>query len=225
MRGGLAGRRIAERRACGRILGVETEVVDNHDGELMPTLENRRTLVRIIRNWRADVVISHRPNDYHPDHRYLAQIVQDAAFMVTVPMFEPATPRLEHNPIFFYLYDRFRKPWPFEPDVVVGIDRVAERKYRALLEMPSQLAEWLPWIAGVTTQVPGDAAGLEQYMRDWCRARDVEVAERYRARLVEIYGKRRGEKIETAEALEICEYGRQPEQAELMPMFGWPEKR
>ena len=68
-----------------RRLGVTTEVLDIHDGELLPTLENRRTITRLIREWKADIVIAHRPNDYHPDHRYTGILVQDAAFMVIVP--------------------------------------------------------------------------------------------------------------------------------------------
>ena len=71
----------------GRRLGVTTEVLDIHDGEIMPTLENRRTFARLIREWNADVVITNRPNDYHPDHRYTSILVQDSAYMVTVPFF------------------------------------------------------------------------------------------------------------------------------------------
>ncbi|MCB1022522.1 MAG: PIG-L family deacetylase, partial [Acidobacteria bacterium] len=81
--GPLANRRSAEVQACAEILGIEAEVLDNHDGELMPTLENRKKIARLIREWQADVVLSPRPNDYHPDHRYTAILVQDAAFMVT----------------------------------------------------------------------------------------------------------------------------------------------
>ena len=87
-----------ERSRRRRILGIETEVLDNHDGELMPTLENRRTITRLIREWQADIVISHRPNDYHPDHRYTGVLVQDAAYMVTVPFFCPDVPPLDEQP-------------------------------------------------------------------------------------------------------------------------------
>ena len=59
--GPLARRRAAEAAECGRILGSQTEVLDIHDGELEPTLENRRTVTRLIREWKADVVIAHRP--------------------------------------------------------------------------------------------------------------------------------------------------------------------
>src|SRR5688572_19900989 len=92
--GPLAQRRTAEAVKADKILGAESEVLDIHDGELEPNLENRRKITRLIRQWQADIVIAHRPWDYHPDHRYTGVLVQDAAFMVTVPFFCPDTPVL-----------------------------------------------------------------------------------------------------------------------------------
>ena len=114
-----------------KILGITTQVLDIHDGELVPTLENRRTITRLIREWKADIVIGHRPNDYHPDHRYVGLLVQDAAYMVTVPFFCPDTPHLERNPVFLYFQDSFQKPNPFTADVVVAIDDVIDKKLAA----------------------------------------------------------------------------------------------
>src|SRR5579862_3578078 len=128
----LARRRTAEVKRCAEILGIETEVLDIHDGELLPTLENRRTITRKIREWKADVVIAHRPNDYHPDHRYTGILVQDAAFMVIVPSFCPDVPALRKNPVFLYSEDNFKKPNPFEADVVVPIDPVMDQKVGAV---------------------------------------------------------------------------------------------
>src|SRR5712691_3411116 len=108
--GPLARRRTAEVEAAAKILGITTEVLDIHDGELLPTLENRRTLTRLIREWKADLVFGPRPNDYHPDHRYTGVLVQDAAYMVTVPHFCPDVPYLKENPIFLYYPDHFEKP-------------------------------------------------------------------------------------------------------------------
>src|SRR6185503_5031475 len=85
--GALANRRLAEVRECAKIFGIETEVIDIHDGELEPTLENRKTVARLIRDWQADVVLFHRPYDYHPDHRYVGVLVQDAAVVVSAPFF------------------------------------------------------------------------------------------------------------------------------------------
>ena len=168
----LARRRTAEVQRCAEILGIETEVLDIHDGELMPTLENRRTITRKIREWKADLVIAHRPNDYHPDHRYTGILVQDAAFMVIVPSFCPDVPALAKNPVFLYAQDDFQKPNPFEPDVVVPIDPVLDQKVACIDALESQFYEWNPRLFGYLDQVPkGKAERLE-----WTRKR---VLDRY----------------------------------------------
>src|SRR5947209_228835 len=130
--GPLAQRRAAEVHEAARILGITTEVLDIHDGELLPTLENRRTLTRLIREWQADIVMGPRPNDYHPDHRYTGVLVQDAAYMVTVPNFCPDVPFLRKNPVFLYYTDHFQKPNPSQPDVAVSLDSVMDKKLDAL---------------------------------------------------------------------------------------------
>ena len=122
--GQLAQRRTAEVQEAAKVLGTTAEVLDIHDGELLPTLEHRQKIVRLIRNWKADIVISHRPWDYHPDHRYVGVLVQDAAYMVTVPFFCPDTPPLTKNPVFLFSSDRFQKPYPFEADIAVSLDDV-----------------------------------------------------------------------------------------------------
>src|SRR6266581_7001245 len=136
--GPLARRRKAEAERADEILGITTEVLDIHDGELLPTLENRRLITRLIREWKADIVMGPRPNDYHPDHRYTGVLVQDAAYMVTVPFFCPDVPAMKKNPAFFYYPDNFRKPNPFAPDVLVSIDDVMAKKLDALAVMESQ---------------------------------------------------------------------------------------
>src|SRR5581483_5781010 len=139
--GPLARRRKAEVDQAARLLGIESEVLDIHDGELLPTLENRRTITRLIREWKADVVLSHRPNDYHPDHRNVGVLVQDAAYMVTVPFFCPDTPYLEKNPVFMYYEDRFTKPNVFAGDIVASIDDVIDKKLDAVDALESQFFE------------------------------------------------------------------------------------
>ena len=64
-------------------------------------------MVHSIRDWQADIVMTHRPNDYNPDHRYLGILVQDRAFMVTVPSYDLNAPAVEPNPVFLYLFDPF----------------------------------------------------------------------------------------------------------------------
>lgn len=220
MAGGvLANRRTAEVQACAEILGIEAEVLDNHDGELLPTLENRKQIARLIREWQADIVLSPRPNDYHPDHRYTAILVQDAAFMVTVPFFTPDTPRVEKNPVFLYYSDRFQKPYPFEADLVVGIDEVSDKKYSCMGALKSQFSEWNAWLDGYIGEVPKEEEARKAYIKGRFQRRDAAVADRYRDRLIALYGERKGKAVKYAEAFELCEYGSQPSLEELKKLF------
>ena len=225
--GELAKRRTAEVKAAAKKLGIETEVLDIHDGELMPTLENRKIFVRLIREWKADIVMGPRPNDYHPDHRYTGILMQDAAFMVTVTFYCPDVPQLPNNPVFLYLSDGFQKPNPFEPDVVVSIDDVIEQKADALWLLESQIENlWATGNFERVVPVPKDGAEREarrKAMRDRFAQRAESVADKYRAKLIELYGEEKGKKIRYAEAFELCEYGSRasPDKLkQLFPFFG-----
>lgn len=217
--GPLAIRRRAEVEACARGLGIETEVLDIHDGELMPTLENRKKVARLIRDWQADIVLSHRPWDYHADHRYTGVLVQDAAVLVVAPFFVPDTPPVERNPIFLYYSDGFEKPYPFEPTLVVGIDAVAEKKWECVSRMPSQFGDADSWQARTRPDVPSGDEERAAYLLDLVRQRNEDVAERYRDRLIELYGEEEGRAIRYAEAFELGQYGRQPTVEDLKRLF------
>ena len=223
--GPLARRRTAEVQHAARILGITTEVLDIHDGELLPTLENRRTITRLIREWKADIVMSHRPNDYHPDHRYTGILVQDSAYMVTVPFFCPDTPVLRTNPVFLFYPDRFQKPSPFQPDVAVSIDAVIDRKLDALDKLVSQFYEGgANGSADLLPSDPAKQAERRRKIREHFAARNRAVAQRYRSKLVDWYGQEKANKVQYAEAFEICEYGRQPDKTELARLFPFFEK-
>jgi LmbE family N-acetylglucosaminyl deacetylase len=218
--GPLARRRKAEAERADQILGVTCEVLDIHDGELLPTLENRRTITRLIREWNADIVMSPRPNDYHPDHRYTGVLVQDAAYMVTVPFFCPDVPYLTNNPVFFYYPDGFQKPNPFQPDVAVSIDSVIEKKLDALDALESQFYEG--GANGSAALVPSEPAKKEErhrQVRSGFGRRYQGYAQRFRSKLTDFYGAEKANSVRYAEAFEICEYGRRPDQAELKKLF------
>lgn len=223
--GPLARRRTAEVKQVARLLGITTEVLDIHDGELLPTLENRRTLTRLIRQWKADVVMSHRPNDYHPDHRYTGVLVQDSAYMVTVPFFCPDTPILRNNPVFLYYPDRFQKPNPFRPDIAVSIDSVIDRKLDALDTLVSQFYEGgANGSADLLPSDPDKQKERRRQVREGFAARNRDVAQRFRGKLADWYGKEKADKVQYAEAFEICEYGRRPNKEELAKLFPFFEK-
>ena len=218
--GALAKRRAAEAKEAGRRFGVVYDILDNHDGELEPTLAVRLQIIRKIREWHADIVIAPRPNDYHPDHRYTGVLVQDAAYMVGVPNVVPDVAPLKKNPVFLHMYDRFKKPNPFTPDIAVDITSVFDKKINALDAHVSQFYEWLPWIGGYADQVP---TGINE-RREWL-AKQYERRWQPGARttLEKYYGKQKAAAAKYVEAFEICEYGTQPDEAAikmLFPMLG-----
>jgi len=212
----LAKRRYAETQLSAKRLGIaEYQVLNNHDGELLPSLEVRKQIIRAIRLWKADIVIAPRPNDYHPDHRYTGVLVQDAAYMVVVPNVVPDVPALRKNPIFLYYEDGFQKPAPFRPDVVVAIDDVWDKKIDALDAHVSQVYEWLPWVDDRLAQVPQDAAARKKWLSE---TRGQRISEPVKAALAKRYGAQ-AEGVRHAESFELCEYGRRPEIAALQDMF------
>ncbi len=220
--GPLAQRRAAESKAAAEKFGVTSEVLDIHDGELVPSLEYRRMITRVIRTWHSDIVISHRPWDYHPDHRYVGILVQDAAFMVTVPFFCPDTPVLKTNPVFLYSSDGFVKPYPFRADVIVSVDDSFEQKLSGIHELTSQAYEGGAGGSEESVrQVPpaSDERGRREWLKTRWEQRQSREADKYREQLIEWYGKERGQAVKFAEAFELCEYGRRPTAAELRKLF------
>jgi LmbE family N-acetylglucosaminyl deacetylase len=215
--GELARRRFDETQESARRLGIaEYEVFNNHDAELVPSLEVRKQVIRAIRAWKADIVIAPRPNDYHPDHRYTGVLVQDAAYMVVVPNFMSEVPALHDNPIFLYYNDGFQKPAPFRPDIVVALDDVWDTKVNALDAHVSQFYEWLPWVAHRSADVPKDPAARKQYLS---KMRVQRITDEGRRTLERRYGKEKAASVQYAESFELCEYGRQPSLADLDAIF------
>ncbi len=214
--GALAKRRIAEALEAGKRFGVTYDVLDNHDGELLPTLAIRLQIIRKIREWNADVVIAPRPNDYHPDHRYTGVLVQDAAYMVAVPNVAPDTAPLKKNPVFLYSQDFFQRPNAFRPDIAVDITSVYNQKIHALSAHESQVYEWLPWIGGYLNEVPKNPADRKK----WLAGRSVvPITPEVRKSLEQWYGKEKASGVKNAEAFEICEYGTQPKEEDIRKLF------
>jgi len=217
--GPLAKRRKAEVAECARILGIESQVLDVHDGELTPSLENRRAVARVIREWQADIVMGHRPYDYHPDHRYTGVLLNDAAVVVVAPFFVPDTPPTPRNPVFLYYSDNFQDPKPFDPTVVVGIDEVADKKWKCITAMPSQFGDKDSWQGRTLPNVPASDGDRQAYLLELVKKRNMAVADEYRERLVALYGKEKGQAITYAEAFQLGQYGRQASLDELKQLF------
>jgi LmbE family N-acetylglucosaminyl deacetylase len=201
----LARVRREEARRAGEVIGVKYITLDNHDGQLMPTYENRLQVIKLIREHQADIVIFPRPYDYHPDHRYTGTLVLDAAYMVTVPKILPEVPHLEKNPVFLFTYDHFTHPEPFKADVVIDIDDVIEKKIDMYHEHKSQMYEWLPYNRGNLDEVPATDKERRIWLGKTWQARS--NADPFRDKLIEHYGKEKGSKIKYCEPFQDSEYG------------------
>ena len=220
MGGGILGkRRRAEAKKAGEALGIEYDVLDNHDAELIPTLNVRHQVIRKIREWDADIVLGLRPNDYHPDHRNAGIVVQDAAYLVIVPNVTPDTPPLKKNPIFLYMQDGFQKPYPFSKDIAVVIDGVMDKKEKAFASHESQVFEWMPWLMGMTES---DIPTEEKERLSWVNKtylKETILDDIGLKSLRKWYPKIDDSKVKYVEFFEICEYGKQPTDEEIKYYF------
>jgi LmbE family N-acetylglucosaminyl deacetylase len=217
--GPLARRRYEEAQRAAKVADVEYHVLDIHNGELEPSVMLRKTVIRIMREFRADIVLCHRPNDYHPDHRAVGVLVQDAAYIVTVPNVAALSPPLERSPVVGYAYDTFRLPTPFVPTIAIDTDDVFERKVDMVHCHESQMYEWLPYNGGTLDQVPEGDAERRAWLAERLHARFGALANDVRPALARQYGEEHAATVRTAESIGLSEYGRQPSEAELRELF------
>jgi len=216
--GVLAKRRRNEAKKAAEILGIEYEVLDNHDGELLPSLTVRYQVIREIREWNADIVLGLRSNDYHPDHRNAGIVVQDAAYLVIVPNVTPDTPPLGKNPVFLYMKDNFNKPNPFSNDIAIVIDKVYDQKMEALAAHESQMFEWGPWTNGIKeSEVPKGTMERLAWLK-LANGKD-KFEQTELAAIKKWYPDTDTSNIKHAEFLEVCEYGKQPTEQEIKALF------
>jgi LmbE family N-acetylglucosaminyl deacetylase len=206
--GPLAQRRYEETRNVAAVADIEYDVLDIPDGRLEADIPTRERFIRLIREFQPDLLFTHRPNDYHPDHRRTGILVQDASYLIRVPNICPLTPHLTRTPIILYLQDHFQKPVPFQPDVVVAIDEVIPAKARMLHCHTSQMYEWLPYDGGYEDQIPPSDAERLAWIQTRTEQRDGAAANRFRDQLIQRYGAEKGEAIRCVEAFEVSEYGR-----------------
>ena len=218
----IAKLRIRESAHAVEVFGGESINLGMPDGALEPTLSNRSKIIRLVRELAPKIIITNRPNDYHPDHRYTSLLVQDSAYMFMVPHVDAGSPPLEFNPIIMYWRDPFTVPRELRADIAIDIDDVFDSKLEILSRHESQFFTWLPWIERYSDPVPpnSDRGARRTWIREYYQSRyKPPTADRYRDALVARYGYERGKAVEEAEVFEISEYGGQPGDEELSTLF------
>lgn len=202
----LAARRRGEAARAAAVIGCEVDVWQNPDGELEPTLSLRHDVIREIRRFAPDLVLTHRIHDYHPDHRAVGLLVRDACYMVRVPNVAPDVPALPNDPVVACFADFFSQPAPFRADAKLDIAPVIDRVTAMLDCHASQIYEWIPHTLGRAAEVPADPAARLRWLPEFYgRAR--AVARRF------------APEYRLAEAFEISEYARKPTSQELAELF------
>lgn len=215
----LAALRRKETEAVSRLMGIDYEILGNRDGRLQPTVEARLELIALIRRDKPDLILTHRPNDYHPDHRATSTLVCDAAYMVIVPHIVPEVPALRVNPVIAYLSDHFQRPVPFAPSIVIDVEPVLESILDQMECHRCQFYDWLPYTLCQEQGFPTDPAGQREYLKSFYSACNGPLADRYRDLVIKTYGEERGRKIRYIEAFEPCEYGSPLTEANRQRLF------
>ncbi len=218
--GQLARRRHAEAMAAAAVIGIDYDVMDIHNGELEANLYYRKSVIRLIRAFEPDLVLTHPPDDYHPDHRYTSILVQDSAYVVTVPGMCPLSPHLTVNPVYAYMIGAPTRSSSFEPDILVDIESVFDRKLDMIRCHESQLFEWLPYNQGRLDEVPDGSAERRAWLDEQFRNRIAAIADHWREPLVRDFGQERGEQIRYVEAIQACPFGSPLDRAAVQRLFG-----
>jgi len=216
----LVARRRSEAARSGALLGANYVTWDFPDGSLLPDLNVRGAIIRAIREFRPDLVLTHRPFDYHPDHRAVGQAVQDASYMVMVPKIAPGHPVPDREPIVAYMVDLFTRPCPFRSDVVMDVSPYLERVIDLLGCHESQFLEWMPWIDRTADSMP-KVEGLseterQQTLRAWLKG---WYLERTSPRLGRFWDPSWGQAPTLLEAYEVSEYAGRPSAETLAQLF------
>ncbi len=208
-----------EAAAAGRVIGATYETWDFPDGEVQPTLELRQRIIREIRQFNPDLVLTHRTCDYHPDHRAVGQCVQDASYLVTVPNVVSDVPALREDPVVAYMPDLFTRPTPMRPDIIIDVTNQVDTIVNMLACHKSQVFEWLAYEEGLLDTVPDDDQDRLVWLRCWFARHVGPRADHFRDELLTIFGELRGKSIEFIEAYEVSEYAHRPDRDLLEQLF------
>lgn len=215
----LAKVRANEAAQVAKTTGIEYEIIGADDGKLEGTVEMREKVIALIRRYKPDMIFTHRPNDYHPDHRQTSILVQDSSYLVMVPNICPSVECIRYQPIVLYMFDNFKRPYPFTPNIAISIDDVLDKKVQMLSCHKSQFYEWLPWVDNELDKVPSEEDERILWLRNKVEGWGINCANTCRQKLIELYGREQGEKVKCAEAFELSEYGKTLSDEELKEFF------
>jgi LmbE family N-acetylglucosaminyl deacetylase len=167
--------RIGEQQAACEFLGVASvDFMDYEDGYIVPDLEMRKRVVREIRKYRPQILVTCDPSNLfpssqyinHPDHRYAGQVVVDAVFPAAgnhfffMDLIEEGYPPHEVEEVWMSLTS--------QPDVRLDVTEFWEVKLAALKRHASQIGDLEAFEKRMTERVTDPETGqikLEETFR------------------------------------------------------------
>ncbi|UCH35671.1 MAG: PIG-L family deacetylase [Armatimonadota bacterium] len=127
--------RSREARACAKVLGAELVLLDHEDSAVPYSRDVALELARLYRQHRPVCVLTHGPDDPHPDHRNTHKGAIDAFYLASLPLLDLGYPYFDLPQILCF--------GGRDPDVYVDISKVMEKKIRAASKHKSQFESWL----------------------------------------------------------------------------------
>jgi LmbE family N-acetylglucosaminyl deacetylase len=163
----LAMIREREARAAAAVIGAEFVWLGLPDEFVFNDEPTRRRLLEAIRAARPDLILTHDPDDYHPDHRATSRAVFDASFVMGLPNVEtPSPPHPGVAPIFYF--DTLAGIG-FQPEEYVDVTPTWATKTAMLAAHDSQVA-WLRY---------HDAIDIQAFMETVARFRGLQCGCEY----------------------------------------------
>ena len=215
----LAQRRWREAQQAAQCLGIdEYEVLNEHDGELYPTMAVRNQVIERIRGWQPDVLIGFHPDGWgHPDNRNAGRVLVDAASFMKLPNILPTIPVFRKPTLCLWMWD-YSTINIHQHDIAIDVSPAIEKKLLACDAHATQFYENAPWGRGILNEVPENWGGKREFiLKYWPEFMYTQDSQR--AGLEKWYGTEKANQIKYAETFQIAPYGFQPSDDEIQQLF------
>lgn len=177
-----AARRLLEAQAAARLLGARFHPPVVDDMTLTYDIEVMRKVAAVIRQTRADIVLTHALSDYMEDHMACARLAASAAFTHGMPNFEtiPPAPTYAHAVTVYHAMPHgLRSPLrqKLRAGLYVDVGPVQDQARLALAAHASQ-KDWLDKSQGMDSYLHtldqmaaavGALSGRFAQAQGWCR--------------------------------------------------------
>ena len=136
----IAAVRKEEARRAAAVIGAEYICLDYDDEMFFEDRAARIAFIDLVRYCKADIILTHNPEDYNPDHELTSKIINDIAVMIPVAKIETRNKPYDKIPIIAYFEST--NGLGFVPTEYVDITETMELKMAMCREHKSQV-QWM----------------------------------------------------------------------------------